>query len=59
LYRPKLVAPSPNVALLGFVGRALGFVILSSGYFHIANQVKESCLLKNNTVKDLVFLINI
>jgi CDP-diglyceride synthetase len=40
LYKPTLVAPSPNIALLGFVGRALGFVILSSTYFSIANQVK-------------------
>ena len=54
LYQPRLAAPAASLKLLGFAGRALGFVLLSSAYFSIINKTKEESIANSQVVKDLV-----
>lgn len=53
-YRPRLAAPSQIVGALGFMGRALGFIILSSAYFSVIDRTRESGVLSSQVVRDLV-----
>lgn len=54
LYQPRIAAPTSGLNLLGFAGRLLGFVALSSAYFSIVNKAKEQSIVQSDTVKDLV-----